>query len=509
MTKRKYQQKKSKKKNKKRKSLKSGSSGDKRQRLSSDDSEIDDSTMSEAFPEIFAGETNSSEALPSAGETKEDGAAARRRQRYANSAETNTKPCIAILYEKIKWKRIGSKYIKGHFVKSGDPITFTSRLEASEVLGGMDRKTIGLNIDRKSRSEIKGGDYDGLYVMLSNTIVEPTMFGDIEIKPAPARSERVKGDLYVVNDIVRIYGGHGTWNCVQHNTRLNLCGECGGASLCKCGIRRVQCRKCCVQPLLVCTVCSTTWTSACHLEEHMRTHTGDKPFKCNQGVCAFRCAQNGDLTRHKGQVHDIGKEQCTICYDNCYRPRSWIDGNSKEEVKCCRTCDREFNGESVRVEYDWSDCLDEHFHPEFRLCTNTQVNSCNKSKPDALYAVPALILPALILHGECDENQHQGKLYSCEEKRISELYDQFCGMQYIVVRVNPDAYTHPDGRDKPEWEMRKVLMIKVMKACLTKKWDTMIHVVYMFYSENNPNITRNFSKTMLYDAEDVDNFCKN
>jgi hypothetical protein len=296
---------------------------------------------------------------------------------------------------------------------------------------------------------------------------------------------------------------------VQHNTRLNLCGECGGASLCKCGIRRVQCRKCCVQPLLVCTVCSTTWTSACHLEEHMRTHTGDKPFKCNQGVCAFRCAQNGDLTRHKGQVHDIGKEQCTICYDNCYRPRSWIDGNSKEEVKCCRTCDREFNGESVRVEYDWSDCLDEHFHPEFRLCTNTQVNSCNKSKPDALYAVPALILPALILHGECDENQHQGKLYSCEEKRISELYDQFCGMQYIVVRVNPDAYTHPDGRDKPEWEMRKVLMIKVMKACLTKKWDTMIHVVYMFYSENNPNITRNFSKTMLYDAEDVDEFCKN
>ena len=31
-----------------------------------------------------------------------------------------------------------------------------------------------------------------------------------------------------------------------------------------------------------------------------------------------------------------------------------------------------------------------------------------------------------------------------------------------------------------------------------------LNVVYMFLQ--NPNITRNFSKTMLYDAEDVENF---
>ena len=51
-------------------------------------------------------------------------------------------------------------------------------------------------------------------------------------------------------------------------------------------------------------------------------------------------------------------------------------------------------------------------------------------------------------------------------------------------------------------------MLKVMKTCLTKKWDTKIHVVYMFYSETNGNITQRISKTMLYDAEDVDEFCK-
>ena len=480
----------------KRNAQNSGTSSDKRQKTSGDTSESGETKSSEVLPPI---------PLPLI--TKEDAAAARKRQAHAKSSETRNKPCIAILYEQIKRKYVkGKGYNRGHLVQFGDPITFSSKLEASRLFGGMPTTTIRMNIDNKGRSKIKGGDYDGLHVMFSKIIVEPIMVGDIEIKPAPPVSERVNGHLYVVNDIVRIYGGHGTWKCVEHETRLGECVPCGGAGICDCGKRRSACRKCCVQPFLKCTVCKQTCTSQSVLVRHMRTHTDEKPFKCNHKRCSYRSAQNGSLTRHKGQVHDIGNEQCTICYDNCYRPRSWIDGNSKEVVKCCRTCDREFNGESVRVEYDWSDCLDEHFHPEFRLCTNTQVNSCNKSKPDALYAVPALIVPALILHGECDENEHRGKLYSCEEKRILELYDQFFGMQYIVVRVNPDAYTHPDGKAKPEWEMRKVLMIKVMKACLTKKWDTKIHVVYMFYSENNPNITRNFSKTMLYDAEDVDNF---
>jgi len=231
----------------------------------------------------------------------------------------------------------------------------------------------------------------------------------------------------------------------------------------------------------------------------MRTHTGEKPHKCE--LCSFKCARSNGLTRHKGRKHDIGNEECTFCWDNCYRPRSWIDAATKEEVKCCRTCYKKKTGKDIRVEQEWSDFLDEHFDKEFRLCSDNQVNSCNRSRPDGLWASNDLVL-----HWELDEHQHSGKSYSCEEKRISELYDQFCGMQYIVVRVNPDAYTHPDGKAKPEWEMRKVLMIKVMKACLTKKWDTKIHVVYMFYSENNPNITRNFSKTMLYDAEDVENF---
>jgi hypothetical protein len=473
---------------KKRKYSNSGSSADKRQRLSGDTSESGETKQSEVSPES------------SAGETKEDGAADRKRQRIAKQAESITKPCIATIYTKIKGKRIKGKYIKGLFVKSGEPITFTSRVNAGECFGGMKANTIARNIDKKSRSEIKGGEYEGLYVMLENKPVESIMFEGIEIKPASIVSERVKGHKYVHNGKVRIWGGC-KWKCVEHNKVPCECVECGGASICPCGIKRRDCREHTIHPLLECTECPHTCVSAFKLEEHMRTHTGEKPYECEH--CPFKSAQKCGITSHKGWIHDIGNEECTICWDNCYRPRSWIDAATKEEVKCCRTCYKKKTGKDLRVEQEWSDFLDEHFDKEFRHCADNQVNSCNRSRPDGLWASNDLVL-----HWELDEHQHSGKSYSCEEKRISELYDQFPGKQYIVVRVNPHAYTHPAGKAKPDWEERKELMLKVMKACLTKKWETKIHVVYLCYSETNPNITQRISKTMLYDAEDVDNFCK-
>jgi hypothetical protein len=138
---------------------------------------------------------------------------------------------------------------------------------------------------------------------------------------------------------------------------------------------------------------------------------------------------------------------------------------------------------------------------------------CTLFRPDGLYEFEGpmvLHFDHLILHFEFDEGQHCRKKNRGDENRMLQMHgiEKQKDKQWVTVRVNPHAYTHPArNKAKPGKEERKELMLKVMKACLTKLWESRTHVVYMFYSKDNNNIAKNISKTMLYDAEDVENFC--
>ncbi|XP_052260437.1 zinc finger protein with KRAB and SCAN domains 5-like isoform X4 [Dreissena polymorpha] len=50
-----------------------------------------------------------------------------------------------------------------------------------------------------------------------------------------------------------------------------------------------------------CQICRKFWPSRAHLEMHVRTHTGEKPFACP--VCGKRFNQKGSMKSHVFQVH--------------------------------------------------------------------------------------------------------------------------------------------------------------------------------------------------------------
>lgn len=62
-----------------------------------------------------------------------------------------------------------------------------------------------------------------------------------------------------------------------------------------------------------CSYCCKVFTNRSNLIVHLRSHTGEKPYKCR--LCPYACAQSSKLTRHMRTHGQQGKEtyHCHIC----------------------------------------------------------------------------------------------------------------------------------------------------------------------------------------------------
>ena len=156
------------------------------------------------------------------------------------------------------------------------------------------------------------------------------------------------------------------------------------------------------------------------------------------------------------------------------------------------------------MELLWCQYVDEDLEPAFLVGSDDSMRTlggCSLKRPDRLYASIGLVEV-----DECDEHQHRGRdNYSCEEQRISELYDEpsIVGKKMVVIRWNPHTYTPPKGYQKYTLDERMEMMVAMKKAIRTNPPKAKITVLYMFYDADNPNITQRLPRHMINSMADI------
>ena len=224
-------------------------------------------------------------------------------------------------------------------------------------------------------------------------------------------------------------------------------------------------------------------------------------YNCEEKDCEYNTKNKSHLKRHLSIVHDIGDKECQICYKNVSSLTKYKD-KDKKEFNICRKCFNKATGYKTRPEKECVEYLLSIPQIGNYIVQKDKIlkgKSCNtKRRPDLLLSST----DKLYIIIEIDEKQHKNNNYECENGRIDEILDEIPDGRVIIIRWNPDYYKPPTLENKKKNRKERLEMLKdlIFNMVNKKDWtdEETIILYYMFYSEDNPNITNRWNKKMIH-----------
>jgi hypothetical protein len=133
--------------------------------------------------------------------------------------------------------------------------------------------------------------------------------------------------------------------------------------------------------------------------------------------------------------------------------------------------------------------------------------ACLNYRPDLMYSCGD---EKMVLYVEVDEHQHKyhDGDYQCDEKRMSDLYDETPGSLVIFLRFNPDKYESPVGRKLITDKTKKLnLLLDTMNYVIREREkladQALLHAIYICYDNDSDRLAKNIPKKLIYDECDL------
>lgn len=114
---------------------------------------------------------------------------------------------------------------------------------------------------------------------------------------------------------------------------------------------------------------------------------------------------------------------------------------------------------------------------------------CSKRRPDGL-----IKLKDYNIIIEIDENQHNSSGYSCENKRVMEIFQDLGNSPLTVIRFNPDKYADEQSlftitkktgllkiRDQKKYDQEITKLLEVIKVHTETIPDSEINTILLRY----------------------------
>ncbi len=304
-----------------------------------------------------------------------------------------------------------------------------------------------------------------------------------------------------------------------HDKQKNLCKACNGKSICLHNRVRSKCKDCnggsiCLHNRIrdKCKLCCSSLNLCVHNNFKRRClpcggalfcihgKRKNRCYQCGTGICVHNKVKEGckECGSSKYCIHNKEKSCCKLCGGSqlCIMPFCEIRKNQYAYKPYCFRCFVFMNPDSplVRNFKTKEICVCDFIlikFPGLSWIHNKKIpDGCSLRRADL-----SLDLGSHMIFIEIDENAHYN--YTCETKRICELWNDVGQRPSVFIRFNPDKYIDETNAKIPScWTKNTQGFSKIKNQ---RDWDNRLLTLEKTISENIVTIpTKSITISQLF-----------